>query len=394
MKKLLIVGASVLQLPAVLKAKEMGLTVAVADYDPAAIGISYADKYYNVSTIDEEGIYRAAEAFGADGIMTLATDMPMRSIAYACEKLKLPGLRYDTAIKATDKGEMIKTFQEAGVAHPWFFVVKDETEFKTVINDISYPCVIKPSDNSGNRGVVIAENVDTIYEAYEYSRKNSRCGDVVIEEFLLGREVSVEIIVWKGEPHVIAVTDKLTNGKPHFIEMGHSQPAQFPEDVMTDIIRLAKDAVRALGNYSGAAHAEIMVTENGPKMIEIGARLGGGCINTHLVPLSTGVDMVENAIRCSLGEPPLTKRIFNKAAVLRHIPVETGRIKSISGVEEARSISGVKDIVFLKKTGDYIEHFIDGTNRIGMVIAQADTVEEGENICESALAYIKVEYET
>ena len=113
MKRLLIIGASVLQVPAIRKAKEMGLYVGVADYNPAAVGIPMADEYFNVSTIDEEGIYQAAKAFKADGIMTLATDMPMRSVAYACRRLGLTGISYETAVKATDKGEMIKAFEAA-----------------------------------------------------------------------------------------------------------------------------------------------------------------------------------------------------------------------------------------------------------------------------------------
>ena len=89
MKRLLIIGASILQLPAILKAKELGLYVGVADFNPEAMGISYADEYFNVSTIDEFGVYQVAKEFKADGIMTLATDMPMRAVAYATQKLGL-----------------------------------------------------------------------------------------------------------------------------------------------------------------------------------------------------------------------------------------------------------------------------------------------------------------
>ena len=137
MKRLLIIGASILQLPAIKKAKELGLYVAVADYNPNAIGIPYADEYYNVSTIDEEGVYQAAKTFGAEGIMTLATDMPMRSVAYACKKLGLVGIDYDTAVKATDKGEMIKAFEAAGVEHPWYYIISDPAKAQDVL-DFTY----------------------------------------------------------------------------------------------------------------------------------------------------------------------------------------------------------------------------------------------------------------
>ncbi|HHX13897.1 MAG TPA: hypothetical protein GX726_02950, partial [Clostridiales bacterium] len=162
MKNLFIVGASILQLPAIEKAKEMGLHVGVADYNTHAVGIPYADEYFNVSTINERGIYEAARSFRADGIMTLATDMPMRSVAYACEKLGLPGISYDTAIKVTDKGEMIKAFKKSRVAHPWFYVASSEEEFNKQKKNIKYPCIIKPTDNAGSRGVIL---VNTSKEA-------------------------------------------------------------------------------------------------------------------------------------------------------------------------------------------------------------------------------------
>ena len=98
MKRLLIIGASLLQLPAIIKAKEMGLYVGVVDFNPEAIGISYADEYFNVSTVDEEGVLCVAKQFKADGIITLATDMPMRAVAYATNKLGLVGIPYESAL--------------------------------------------------------------------------------------------------------------------------------------------------------------------------------------------------------------------------------------------------------------------------------------------------------
>lgn len=118
MSRLLVVGASILQLPAILKAKEMGHYVAVADYDPEAVGIPYADEYYNASTIDIDAITDIARVFKPDGIMTLATDMPMRSVAKASELLGLKSISFDTAVGATDKYEMIRAFNECGVPAP------------------------------------------------------------------------------------------------------------------------------------------------------------------------------------------------------------------------------------------------------------------------------------
>ena len=219
MKRLLIVGASVLQLPAIVKAKEIGLYVAVADFNLKAVGIPYADKFYEVSTIDEEGIYQAAKDFKADGIMTLATDMPMRSVAYATSKLGLVGISYNTAIKATDKGEMIKAFDAGGVEHPWYFIISSLKELRDIKEHISFPCISKPVDNAGSRGVVLIKNSDELDNAFVYSSSNGRTGKVIIEEYLQGNEVSVEIMAIDGIIHVLQITDKLTTGAPHFVEL-------------------------------------------------------------------------------------------------------------------------------------------------------------------------------
>ena len=126
----MIVGASVLQLPAILKAKEMGLHVAVVDFNPQAIGIPYADEYFNASTMDEDAVLAAAEAYNPDGIMTLATDMPMRGVSKASDKLNLHSISYETAVKATDKYDMIKAFKEYNVPSPWFFVADTIEELR------------------------------------------------------------------------------------------------------------------------------------------------------------------------------------------------------------------------------------------------------------------------
>jgi len=139
MGKLLIIGASVLQLPAIRKAKEKGFYVGVVDYNPNAVGVAYADEFFNVSTIDVEGVVEVAKQFRPDGIMTLATDMPMRSIAAACKACGLPGIDYETAVKATDKAEMIKAFAAHGVEHPWYYIVSDEKAYSEAKQTVHSP---------------------------------------------------------------------------------------------------------------------------------------------------------------------------------------------------------------------------------------------------------------
>lgn len=390
MKRLFIIGASILQLPAIKKAKELGYYVGVADYNSAAVGIPYADEYFNVSTNDQEGIYEAAKAFGADGIMTLATDMPMRSVAYACERLGLVGIDYDTAIKATDKAAMIRVFEEKGVACPWYRVVSNPADVFDIAHHITYPCITKPTDSSGSRGIMLAHNPEELVTAVAYSAENGRGGEVIIEEYMQGPEVSVEVIVWQGEVHILQITDKLTTGAPRFVEMGHTQPSRLGAAIQERITDLTRRAVKAIGIENGPAHVEIMVTESGPKMVELGARMGGDCITTHLVPLSTGIDMIKATIDICLGQTPDIVPKQNRGAVIRYLQAPCGFITSIENVETVREMPGVQEIAFTAKVGDYAGGIYSSADRIGFVIADGRSAEEAELICEECKKQITI----
>lgn len=387
----MIVGASVLQLPAILKAKEMGLYVGVADYNPQAIGIQYADEFFNASTMDEDAIMAAALDFKPDGIMTLATDMPMRGVAKVSEKLGLHSISYDTAVKATDKFEMIQAFKSHDVASPWFFTVDSLDELKELENQLSYPCIMKPTDNAGSHGVVLAHGFEDLLQSYDYSRASARHGRVIIEEYLQGEEVSVEVMVVDGKVNILQITDKLTTGAPHFVEMGHSQPSRHPFETQKAIKDLAAQACNAVGIDQGPAHVEMMVTKRGPVMIELGARMGGDNITTALVPLSTGIDMVKATIDVALGNMPDIEPKCHCGSAIRYLDAAEGVIANITGVEEAKQMPHVKDVIMTKAVGDPSTPIHCSNDRIGSVIAQAATAEEAVKACEKAMKLIKIE---
>ena len=382
MKKLLIIGASILQLPAIKKAKEMGLYVAVADFNPNAIGIQFADEFFNASTIDIDAICKVALEFKPDGIMTLATDMPMRSIAAATSLLGLPGISMETAIKSTDKGEMIKAFKEHNVESPWFYIIENKNTLDELMRNFSYPCILKPTDNAGSRGVMLVNSEDELKEAYKYSVSQSRGGNVIIEEYMTGPEVSVEVMVIDNEPHVLQVTDKLTTGAPYFVEMGHNQPSLLPQSYIDKIKDLACRAVKSVGINCGPSHVEIKLTPDGPKMVELGARMGGDCITTHLVPLSTGIDMIKATIDIALGNKPNIDATLQKGSAIRFFDAPNGTIKSIEGYDDAKLLNGVKEICFTKNIGDEVVEIHNSVDRCGFVIAQSDNANKAIEICE------------
>ena len=397
MKTLMILGASILQLPAILKAKEMGLKVVAVDMNPDAVGFKEDGIVKEViSTIDIPAVVKAAKKHKVDGVMTLASDMPMRSVAAVSKELGLVGIDDETALKATNKAEMRKALLDYGVPIPKFFKVSNIDEYMTAVEKFDDVFIVKPSDNSGSRGIYKVEDItdrEAVKTAYCYSYEYSRNGDVVIEEFMSGPEVSVETLTVDGICHIIQITDKLTLGAPHFVEMGHSQPTKLDKETADRICEITKAANKAVGITNGPSHTEIIVTKEGPKIVELGARLGGDCITTHLVPLSTGIDMVECCIKIALGEKPDIERKWNKGSAIRYFNQHSGVVKSIKGIEDAKNIDGVKQISIVHGVGEAVSEITDSGSRIGFVIAGKDSAEEAISVCEKALSSIEVNIE-
>lgn len=395
-KKIMILGASILQLPAIEKAKEMGLDVVVVDMNPNAIGFEISGiKKEIISTIDIPAIIEAAKRHQIDGIMTLATDMPMRSVAAVAEQMGLVGIDKDTAIKATNKAEMRKALQKVGVPIPKFFVVSNEEEYKEAVKEFDIPFIVKPADSSGSRGifeVIDITNAELVKKAYEYCKPYSKVGDVVVEEYMNGPEVSAETLTINGVCHVIQITDKLTTGAPHYVEMGHSQPTKHSDEIASRIAEIAKEANKAIGIKNGPSHTEIIVTSQGPKVVELGARLGGDNITTHLVPLSTGVNMVECCIKIALGEMPDIKHKWSRGSAIRYFEQHAGIIESIQGIDKAKRIPGIQQISIVHGAGERITEIESSGSRMGFVIAQSSDAESAIKICTDALALITTNY--
>ena len=394
MKKIMILGASILQLPAIEKAKEMGLEVIAIDIDSDAVGFKVPGVIKEViSTIDTSAILDAAKRHRINGIMTIASDMPMQSVAVVSHEMGLVGISEETALKATNKAFMRDALKAAEVPIPMYFRVKGKDEFKEKIKKIQvagYKCIVKPADNSGSRGVELLNTDSDLDVAYEYTSKYSRGGEIVVEEFMEGPEVSVETLAVEGSVYVIQITDKLTTGAPYFVEMGHSQPSRLGEEIKDKIRQVAIAANKAIGIQNGPSHTEIKVTKDGPKIVELGARLGGDCITTHLVPLSTGVNMVEQSIRIALGEKPDLEVKWTKGSAIRYLKTDNGIVKAIKGIEEAKTIPGVVQVSIVHGVGEQVGEIKSSVDRAGFVIAQAENAVDA--IIESEMATKKIQF--
>ena len=320
--------------------------------------------------------------------------MPIRTVAEVAKEMKLVGIDDQTAINATNKYEMRKALKKGGVPIPLFYKVSTIDELNAVLPNFKEKFITKPADNSGSRGIYLVDDKSKAFEAFEYSKANSRNGDVVVEEYMQGPEVSVETLTLNGVCHVIQITDKLTTGAPHFVEMGHSQPSQLSPDIQKRIKEVAIAANRAIGIKNGPSHTEIIVTKDGPKIVELGARLGGDCITTHLVPLSTGVNMVECCIKMALGLKPDLEIKINKGSAIRYFEQHKGWLKNIEGIEKAKKVSGVVDIYTAVNNGEAISDIDNSASRFGFVIAQAKNSKKAIAQCNKAMNKIKINIES
>ncbi|MDF0479335.1 ATP-grasp domain-containing protein [Vagococcus sp. PNs007] len=389
MKKLLILGGSELQVPMIRKAKTLGYCVAVVDFNNEAAGRRFSDYFYNISTNDIQGVIEVVKEFQPNGITTIATDMPVRTIAGVNDYLGTQeGLDSATAIRCTDKLKMIESLSSNNVSVPWFYLV-DRT--KKIEEDLEFPCIVKPVDSSGSRGVSTVNNIQELSSAIEYALEFSKEEEVLVEELLIGQEISVEVLVHKGKVNILAYTEKTTTGSPYFVELMHIQPANLSSLVKNKVDKLVKDSLFVLGVNHGPAHVEMMLTEKGPKIIEVGARLGGDFITTHLVELSTGIDIVGATIKQACGDDFSLESTMTKASIVKFFHSETyGKIKNIIVPSEALQIEGIKDICLFKNKGDYLGPINNSTSRLGAVIGQADNRKEALAICDEAIKQIKV----
>ncbi len=327
-KKLAIIGASYLQLPLVMKAKEMGVESICFAWEEGAVCKDVCDRFFPVSTVDKDAILKICQEIKIDGITTIASDVAVLTVNYVAEKMGLTGNPDKYSEAATNKYSMRQCFMENGVPSPKFCLTEGANP--KIVKTFRYPVIVKPTDRSGSRGVEKVEAVGELQPAIERACRESFQKKAVIEEFVEGREISVETISYRGQHYVLQITDKVTTEAPFFVELEHHQPSSLPDDIKDRVKVIVLNALDALHIQYGASHAELKITKDGDiRVIEIGARMGGDFIGSNLVKLSTGYDFLKGVIEVALGafeEPQLTEH--NHSGVY-FLCKETERLKQI-----------------------------------------------------------------
>lgn len=300
MKTIAVIGASYLQLPLVRKAKEMGLHTLCFAWEDGAVCKDEADEFYPISVVEKEQILHICKEKQIDGICTIASDVSAPTVAFVAEKMGLAGNSYEAAVRANNKYLMRNAFMKAGVPCPAYQRITSIEELDGT--SLHFPVIVKPTDRSGSIGIDKVNSLDELLPAVKEALDVSFMHEVLVEDFIEGREISVEFISYQGKHYPLQITDKVTTEAPHFVELEHHQPANLSAEQYKQIYSLTKRALDALGITNGASHSEYKITMDGRiYVMEIGARMGGDFIGSDLVRLSTGYDFLKGVIEVALG---------------------------------------------------------------------------------------------
>lgn len=397
-KTIMIIGGGLLQLPAILTAKKMGYQVIVTDYNPNVLGIRDADIPIIMSTRDIEGSVRAArqqnDVTPISAVLTVGTDASM-TVAAVANALDLPGIKFEDAEAATNKIKMRMRLKEHGIPSPNFLPVWSLSDAKKAGKILKFPLVIKPSDNMGARGVMRVDNLNQLPDAFKFAKNASPSGEIIMEEYMEGPELSIDAIIYQGEITITGIADRIIEYPPYFIETGHDMPSALPKQEQEAACEVMKQGIRALGIEIGAAKGDIKMTAKGPMVGEIAARLSGGFMSAYTYPLSTGVDLIRAVIEVALGrEPGNLEPLMNRVAIERAIITRPGIVKKITGLEEALKVPGIEEIFLNVRPGDRVSPPRSNVEKSGHIIAVgrtlADAVASVEQ-CKSILAFDMIE---
>jgi biotin carboxylase len=385
-KQIIILGAGVMQEPAIRIAKDLGLETVVLDANAAAPCAALADRFENIDLKDRDGVLALARTLPAlAGVMTAGTDFSA-TVAFAAERLGLPGVSYEAALNASDKGRMRECFRRAGVPSPRFVVLEASQDMDL---PFSFPVVVKPVDNMGARGCRRVDGPAELREAMEEAFCYSRSGRIIIEEFMDGPEFSIDAVIYQGEITITGFADRHIFFPPYFIEMGHTIPTNLEEGGAAEMVEVFKRGVWALGLGNGAAKGDVKLTRRGVMIGEIAARLSGGYMSGWTYPYSSGVEPTRAAIQIAIGEKPTrltpVRRWTSAERAFISIP---GEVYSI--IEKEPRPPCVKDVFFCVKEGGRVRFPESNVGKAGNVIATASSRESAVKGAETAARNILI----
>ncbi len=383
MKKVMIVGAGFLQRFLIQKARSMGYYTLAVDGNPNAVGFGDADESAPVNIIDQEAVLAYARQKQVDGILTAATDYGVLAAAYTARELGLPGICYESALRIKNKYETRKCLFEAGADDtPLSWLVQPDTDISALAQKITYPVMVKPCDGSGSRGAAKVETEEAFAQACKDAVSQSLSHKATVEPFITGREYGVESFVENGNIHILAVMYKWMTKPPYYAELGHAVPSGLPEAMEDKVKHCVEKAIRALQINFGSVNMDLILTEEGGvHIIDIGARMGGNLIGSHIIPLGTGVDYMGNMIRAAVGDPCDFTSTGSAAVATRLLALTPGVIKEVPPMQQFAAPDVV--IEHHLNVGDKINEYHTNLDGCGYVVCTAQNVAQAAQKAEA-----------
>ncbi len=325
-KNILILGAGLMQKPAILSAKELNLRTCVIDADKNAVCVSLADEFEQIDLKDKDKILEYAEKLQKSqnsliAVFTAGTDFSA-SVSYVCEKLNLPSHSFNAAQNASIKTQMRECFQKSNVPSPKFAKISkndiNDTLLDNILQKITFPIVVKPVDNMGARGcrMIRSENefTSSVKTAVEYSKTSN----AIIEEYMEGAEFSIDALIYNGTFTVTGFAIRHIKYPPYFIEIGHTMPAQLDKKIHDELISVFALGAKSLNLTCGAAKADIKYTKCGPMIGEIAARLSGGYMSGWTYPYASDLNLTKQAILIACNKTP--QKLIEKRIPVSYTP--------------------------------------------------------------------------
>jgi len=383
-RRLLVLGAGPAQLGLLAAAHERGLFVIALDRDPAAPGFRFADRRAIISTEDEQGIERLAAAERVEGVIAPGTDWPVAIAARVAERMGLPHpIDAATAGLAVSKLKQRERLAEAGVPQPRWQLVSEAQP------GLSVPSVVKAPDRQGQKGLALVRSEDKLPAAITRAIEESRSGFAIVEELVDGPEVTVNAFSVRGEFHPLTVTDRLTAEPPAFgVALAHV----WPSEAGGKAAEVARAAVEALGIQDGPTYTQLRIGPEGPQVIEVAARLGGGH-DAELAEAALGVDLNGLALQAALGESIWSAALHAVpqvgGAVVRFLVPPEGMLEDVEGVDEAHALEGVEEVRIYREPGHVFGPFLRGTDRAGAVLVTGASREEAQARADEAARLIR-----
>lgn len=371
-------GGGFLQCFVIQKAKAMGYEVHCLDADPNAKGFVIADKYAVINIIDEEACLKYAREQMIDGVLTAATDFGVLTMSYVAEQMDLPGINYTSAKIIKNKAAVRKVLFDAKADDTEYsFQINSTEEAMKILPKVTFPRMVKPCDGSGSRGASRVDRAEDFIKACEFAMNGSITRRAVAEPFIDGKEFGVESFVDNGEIHVMAVMQKDMTFPPYYAELGHAIPSGLDAKLESKVKRCVYRAIMALGVNHGSVNMDLLVTDSGNvHIVDVGARMGGNLIGSHIVPTGTGIDYMGNMIAAAVGDKTEWNPLWEPRVVAtKLLALQPGKVQCLPDFEMIKR-KYLVEIEHHLHVGDQITLYRTNLDGCGYVVAYGSSVKD------------------